>query len=207
VPIDELKTIVIATRNNGKLREFRTLLLPLRGQILSLNDVSIDEEMDETGGTFAENARLKAISYSRLTRLPVLADDSGLEVTALGGRPGIRSARYAGPNASDADRVRKILGELAEAAGERKARFICALSLAREGTVLLESEGECSGIVAAEPRGANGFGYDPIFLVPDLNKTFAELNEAEKNRYSHRSRAAASLLQKLEQIKSSNRQL
>jgi XTP/dITP diphosphohydrolase len=193
-----IPTIVVATRNRGKLREFRTLLLPLRSDILSPDDISLDMEPEETGASFAENARLKAIEYSRLTRFPVLADDSGLEVAALGGRPGIHSARYAGPGASDPDRVRKLLAELESAGGGRAARFVCALALARAGVLLREAEGECAGIIADAPRGSNGFGYDPIFLFPELGKTYAELSEAEKNRYSHRAHAVDSLLRLLQ---------
>ncbi|MBN1569305.1 MAG: RdgB/HAM1 family non-canonical purine NTP pyrophosphatase [Acidobacteria bacterium] len=190
-------TIVIATRNSGKLREFQNLLLPVGSEILSLKDVSIEQEFEESGQTFAENARLKAIAYSRLTQFPVLADDSGLEVAALGGRPGIHSARYAGSGASDSDRIRKLLQELSPFPGSRDARFVCALSLAQDGNILLESEGECRGIIIDEPRGANGFGYDPIFLFTELGITFAELSESEKNLYSHRAHAVTSLIQKL----------
>ena len=193
-----LPRIIIATRNKGKLREFRTLLGPLQSEILSLTDLSIDAEFEESGSTFAENARLKALEYSRLTPLPVLADDSGLEVFALGGRPGIYSARYAGPGASDADRVRKILEEIQPFGSRRDARFVCALALAQSGNVLLETGGECRGIIAEQPRGSNGFGYDPIFLFPELGKTYAELSAAEKNRHSHRSRATASLIEFLQ---------
>jgi XTP/dITP diphosphohydrolase len=196
-----MPTIVIATRNNGKLREFKSLLLPLKSEILSLRDVSIHEEIEESGATFAENARLKAIEYSRLTGFPVIADDSGLEVEALGGRPGIHSARYAGPGASDGDRIHKLLTELESTGGGPEARFVCALALARNGIVRLEAEGECRGTIIADPRGTNGFGYDPIFLFPKLGKTFAELNEAEKNQYSHRAQAAASLLASLPLLK------
>jgi XTP/dITP diphosphohydrolase len=198
-----MKQLVIATRNAGKLREFRDLLLPLESTVLSLADLSIDADLEESGSTFAENARLKALAYSRLTSQPVLADDSGLEVDALGGRPGIYSARYAGYGASDADRVRKLLEELEKSAGSRDARFVCALALAQEGAVLLESEGECRGIVAEKPRGNNGFGYDPVFYFPELGKTYAELTNSEKNLYSHRARAVASLLTKIVNRKSS----
>jgi XTP/dITP diphosphohydrolase len=191
------QAIVVATQNKGKLREFRTLLLPLKSKILSLSDVSIDEEFEETGQTFAENARLKAIAYSRLTRFPVLADDSGLEVEALGGRPGVHSARYAGSKASDPDRIHKLLGELERSGGSREARFVCTLALAEEGVLLMESEGECRGIIISEPRGSNGFGYDPIFLFPKLSKTFAELSEPEKNQHSHRAQAVAALVKML----------
>jgi XTP/dITP diphosphohydrolase len=187
--------IVIATRNMGKLREFQTLLQPLQSDLLSLRDLAIDEEIEESGNTFAENAQQKAIGYSRLTAIPVLADDSGLAVEALGGRPGIHSARYAGPDASDSDRIRKLLEELAGSGGTPN---VCALALAQNGELLQESEGACSGIIIGEPRGTNGFGYDPIFCFPELNKTFAELNEAEKNQYSHRARAVYSLLERLD---------
>ncbi len=190
----DLSTIVVATRNAGKLREFRNLLLPLKCKVLSLTDLSIGEEFEETGQTFAENARLKALAYSRLCRFPVLADDSGLEVEALGGEPGIRSARYAGPGASDSDRIRKLLRELIRTDGKREARFVCALALARDGALLQESQGECRGLIIDEPRGTNGFGYDPVFLFLELDKTFAELNEIEKNQYSHRARAVADLI-------------
>ena len=189
-----MDTLVIATRNTGKLREFRELLRPLKNEILSLADLKVDTEFEETGNTFAENARLKAIEYSRIVRFPVLADDSGLEVEALGGRPGILSARYGGPGASDEDRVRKLLKELESSGGERNARFVCSLALAQGGRLLLEAEGECRGTIAKEPRGTNGFGYDPIFLFPALGRTYAELSQAEKNIHSHRSRAVASLL-------------
>ena len=192
-----MKQLVIATRNSGKLREFRELLLPLKTEVLSLADLRVDEEFEESGNTFAENARLKAIGYSRLVQFPVLADDSGLEVEALGGRPGIFSARYGGPGASDEDRVRKLLKELENSGGERNARFVCSLALAQGGRLLLESEGECRGTIAKEPRGTNGFGYDPIFLFPALGRTYAELSQAEKNVHSHRSRAVASLLRQI----------
>jgi XTP/dITP diphosphohydrolase len=199
-------TIVVATRNSGKLREFRNLLLPLKSKILGLDDLAITDEFEESGNSFAENAREKAIACSHLTQYPVLADDSGLEVEALGGRPGVFSARYAGAGALDSDRVRKILEELENSAGGREARFVCALALAQKDLLLHECDGECRGIIAKEPRGQNGFGYDPIFLFPELGKTFAELSQAEKNRYSHRARAVASLLHQLQHVSSSNRQ-
>ena len=197
---------MIATRNNGKLREFRNLLMPLRSEVLSLKDISIDEEFEESGQTFAENARLKATGYSRLTRFPVLADDSGLEVAALGGRPGIHSARYAGVGASDSDRIRKLLEELEQSGGSREARFVCTLAMAQEGALLLESNGECRGIIIDKPCGTNGFGYDPVFLFPSLGKTLAELDESVKNLHSHRANAVASLLQKLRSPSIVNRQ-
>ena len=191
-----LPIIVIATRNAGKLREFQTLINPFNYDIRSLADFAADTEgveIEESGSTFAENARLKAAGYSRLVPFPVLADDSGLEVDALGGRPGIHSARYAGEHASDAERISKLLGELENIGGGRNARFVCALALALNGEVMAQAEGSCSGVIIDEARGSKGFGYDPIFLFPNLGKTFAELDESEKNQYSHRARAVAAL--------------
>jgi len=193
----DLRTIVLATRNTGKLMEYQTLLQPLETNVLSLTDVAIDRDVDESGTTFAENARLKALFYSELTSFPVLADDSGLEVMALGGKPGIYSARYAGIDASDEDRNRKLLKELEGEENDRTARFFCALTMAQDGKILLETEGKCRGVITYAPRGTNGFGYDPIFLFPELDKTFAELNPEEKNRYSHRCRAIRSLIAQL----------
>lgn len=192
-----LSTLVIATRNRGKLREFRSLLSSTGWQVLGLSDLFIEKDHEETGTTFADNARLKALAYSKDTNLPVLADDSGLEVTALGGRPGIHSARYAGPGASDSDRIQKLLSELDSTGGTREARFVCRLALAQSGHLLLEAEGECRGVIAQEPRGCNGFGYDPVFFFPELGRTYAELTESEKNLHSHRARAVQSLLAKL----------
>jgi len=189
--------MILASRNQGKLREFRALLAPAGWEVIGLSDLAIERDVKETGNSFAENARLKALAYSKDTDLPVLADDSGLEVFSLGGRPGVASARYAGLDASDADRVRKLLAELEGGAGSRAARFVCALALAQWGSLLLEAEGECRGEIAPGPRGENGFGYDPVFLVPDLGRTFAELDEDEKNRRSHRAHAVAQLLAKL----------
>jgi XTP/dITP diphosphohydrolase len=193
-----MDSVIVATRNDGKLREFLTLLGPAAWEIQSLRDLAIQTEHEESGCSFEENARLKALAYSRETGLPVLADDSGLEVSALGGRPGIYSARYAGPGASDADRIRRLLQELDRYPKDRDARFVCALALAQDGIILEEVRGECKGRIEFEPRGTNGFGYDPIFLFPELGKTYAELNETEKNRHSHRAQAVRLLLAQLE---------
>lgn len=198
MPRESFHTIVVATHNRGKLGEFRNLLLPLKSRILGLDDLSITDEFEESGSTFAENARAKAIACSQLTQFPVLADDSGLEVEALDGRPGVFSARYAGPDASDSDRVRKLLKEVEEADRGRNARFVCVLAVAQGGNLLLESEGVCRGTIAEEPRGQNGFGYDPVFFFAELGKTFAELDETEKNLYSHRARATASLIRQMQ---------
>lgn len=191
-----IRQLVLATRNPGKMKEFEELLRPLGSEILGLAELRIETEVEETGNSFAENARLKAAGYSRFTRLPVLADDSGLEVAALGGRPGIQSARYAGPGASDSERVAKLLAELAGAKA-REARFVCALALARDGRIVWEAEGECRGIIAEEPLGTEGFGYDPVFYFPELGKTYAQLSREEKNRHSHRANAVAALLSRI----------
>jgi XTP/dITP diphosphohydrolase len=200
-PIKGWTSVVLATRNHGKLREFRALLEPAAWHILGLSDIPLLGDLEESGGTFAENARLKALAYSQETDFAVLADDSGLEVFALGGRPGIYSARYAGPGASDDERNRKLLDELEASGGERSARFVCALALARRGELLLEVEGECRGTIAREPRGSNGFGYDPVFLFPELGRTYAELTDAQKNRHSHRASAVRSLLERLGKVR------
>jgi XTP/dITP diphosphohydrolase len=185
--------IVLATRNQGKLREFRLLLAPKGRQLIDLVEASVTRDHEETGGSFAENARLKALAYSTETGLPVLADDSGLEVFALGLRPGVHSARYAGAGASDMDRIRKLLDELKNVPAPRQARFVCALALAQRGRLLVEAEGECRGEIAFEPRGDQGFGYDPVFLLPQLGRTYAQLGAEEKNQISHRARAVDAL--------------
>ena len=194
--------LVIATHNKGKFQEFSSLLAPAQLRLLSLDDLGIADAPAETGTSFAENARIKAVGYSRQTEYPVLADDSGLEVAALGGRPGVRSARYGGPGASDQDRIHQLLLELAPLPEQRQARFICALALARRGALITETEGECRGEIALEARGANGFGYDPVFLFPESGRTYAELEPAEKNLVSHRARAVAALLQQIKDLKS-----
>jgi XTP/dITP diphosphohydrolase len=186
--------IVIATRNKGKLREFRSLLSETDIEVLGLSEIGIEADCEENGASFEENARLKALFYAGMTELPMLADDSGLEVTALGGRPGIYSSRYAGPGASDADRIRKLIGELEASGPDRSARFVCALCLTAGGKILQETIGECRGVITDVPRGGHGFGYDPVFFFPALNKTYAELAEDEKNRISHRARAVQQLI-------------
>lgn len=145
---------------------------------------------DESAPTFAENAAGKALHYSRHTQEIVLADDSGLVVPVLGGAPGVHSARYAGPSATDADRCRKLLHEMeGREAGERRARFVCVIALAQGGKVLGILSDRAEGVLANEPRGSGGFGYDPIFFFPELDRTFAELAPSEKNAYSHRGKA------------------
>jgi XTP/dITP diphosphohydrolase len=187
-----MNSLLLATRNRGKKREIEDFLrsggLDLR--LLSLDDAGVGADAEESGGTFAENARLKADFYSRLTGLDTLGDDSGLEVAALGGRPGVRSARYAGEDADDDGRIRKLLAEM-DGVVDRRARFVSAVCLSRQGSPLAAFVGEVAGEILGEKRGAGGFGYDPLFLVPPLGKTFAELPLEEKNRISHRARALA----------------
>jgi len=188
--------ILLASSNPGKLREYRHLAGDSAVELALIPDFRELPAFDESAPTFAENSAGKALHYSRFAADPVLADDSGLVVPALGGAPGVRSARYAGPNASDADRMHKLLGEIEAKEGEeRRARFVCVCAVARQGRALSVVSDFAEGVLTREPRGANGFGYDPIFLVPELARTFAELPEEEKNRRSHRGKAFRKILQ------------
>jgi XTP/dITP diphosphohydrolase len=183
--------LLIATHNPGKLSELTRLLGDVPFDLVSLADVGINHQVDETGETFEQNATLKAETYARLSGLPTLADDSGLEVDALDGEPGVRSARYAGDNASDADRIAFLLRKLDNILeADRTARFRCVIALARPGGPLELHPGACEGRILEAPRGSNGFGYDPVFFVPALGKSMAELTTEQKNRVSHRSAAA-----------------
>ncbi len=188
-----MSKLLIATNNPGKAREYRALLADLPVEITFPAQEGLALEVEETGETFAANARLKAVAFAQASGLPALADDSGLEVDALGGAPGVRSARYAGPGATDADRTRKLLAALADVPpGRRTARFRCVVALAWPDGVVQTAEGVCEGEIGFEPRGAHGFGYDPVFLVAGYGgRTMAELPPAEKNRISHRARAVA----------------
>ncbi|MBI5453728.1 MAG: XTP/dITP diphosphatase [Deltaproteobacteria bacterium] len=181
--------LVIATKNRGKARELGEMLKGLEVEVLSLADFPSVALPPEDGDTFTENALIKARAVFEATGLPSLADDSGLVVDALDGRPGIYSARYAGRNATDEDNYRKLLGELEGVPlGKRAARFVCALAYkdkVREEVF----EGELCGRIAARPRGENGFGYDPVFEVERLGRTAAELSPGEKNAISHRAEA------------------
>jgi XTP/dITP diphosphohydrolase len=185
--------VILATQNQGKVREFSALLSELGWTITSLPDSA--PIVVEDGTTFEENARKKAEETARALQLPVLADDSGLEVDALGDRPGVYSARYAGESATDQDNNNKLLKELAGVEdSKRTARFVCVLAFAVPGSETLLVRGECEGVLLKELRGEGGFGYDPLFYVPELGKTFAELSSEEKNRISHRAKALRSLL-------------
>lgn len=183
--------LLIATRNKGKLREFAALLADLPVRLCSFTDFPHLREAEETGATFAENATLKARSAAAQTKLLTVADDSGLEVDALQGRPGVRSARYAGENASDDERMRRLLSELSDVPeANRRARFVCALAFADPATNFLQVfTGTCEGRIAFEPCGTGGFGYDPVFIPDGYRATFGELPAGVKEQISHRARA------------------
>ncbi|MBA2503075.1 MAG: XTP/dITP diphosphatase [Pyrinomonadaceae bacterium] len=191
--------LMIATRNEGKLREIAASLADLPVRLGGFADFPHLQEAEETGVTFAENAMLKARACAAQTKLLTIADDSGLEVDALDGRPGIRSARYAGENKSDEERMERLLAELGDVPEEkRQARFVCALAVADPTTNFLQVfTGTCEGRIAFQPRGGSGFGYDPIFIPDGYRQTFGELPARVKKQISHRARAleaAASFL-------------
>jgi len=183
--------LLVATDNPGKVREYEALLKGLPLTLTYPAQEGIDIKVEETGSTFAENARLKAVAYARASGLLTLADDSGLEVDALGGEPGPRSARYAGPGASDENRYYLLLSRLEGVPWERRtARFRCVIAVATPQGEVHTAEGTCEGIIAFESKGEHGFGYDPVFYVPEHGQTMAELGPEVKNRISHRARAA-----------------
>jgi len=186
-----MRVLLLATTNQHKLEEYRAILSDVPFRLLSITDVQLGLDVKETGTTFAENAELKALAYAQAADLLSLADDSGLEIDALGGAPGVYSARFAGSDASYEERFRLILERLKGLPVEqRTARFRCAITLAEPSGYYRTVEGVLEGVIADAPRGENGFGYDPIFLVPELGKTIAELMPDQKNRISHRGRAA-----------------
>ena len=186
-----MRTLLLATTNQHKLEEYRTIFSDLPFKIVSLSDVHLDLDVEETGTTFAENAELKALAYARASGMLTLADDSGLEIDALGGAPGIYSARFAGKETSYEERFRLLLEQLKGLTREqRTARFRCAIALAEPSGYHQTVEGTLEGQIADTPRGQYGFGYDPIFFIPELGKTSAELTPEHKNRISHRGRAA-----------------
>ena len=191
-----MQRLLIATLNPGKVREFAHALIPAGIEIYGLDSLDDMTAGEETGATFEENARQKAEAYSQRTSLAVLADDSGLEVDALGGAPGVQSARYGGPELDDDGRNRLLVRELAEWTdpARRAARFRCVLAVARGGTTLATFDGVVEGRILEEPRGDNGFGYDPLFFHPPSGCTTAELSPAAKQQISHRGKAIAALL-------------
>ncbi len=190
--------LLLATNNQAKVREYRSLLQSLPFELVTLVEQGITTVVDEVGESLEENARLKAVLLAGESRLLALADDSGLEVDALGGEPGRLSARYAGEGASDRDRVNYLLLRLKGVPWqERSACFRCVIAVATPGGEVELCSGECRGFIAFEPRGEQGFGYDPVFYLPELDKTMAELPLEIKNRISHRGQAARKVYQVL----------
>ena len=179
---------VLASRNAHKLEEMQQILSAQGIEVMLQSDIGLDLEVEETGETFLENARLKAIAVMQASGLPAIADDSGLCVNCLNGGPGIYSARYGGEGLTDKERYELLL-ELTAGQAQRAARFVSVIVCALPNGDLLEAEGSCEGKLAYAPRGEGGFGYDPIFFLPTLKKTFAQLTEEEKNQVSHRANA------------------
>jgi XTP/dITP diphosphohydrolase len=198
--VPALTSLLLASSNSGKLAEFQSLAETLSSEsrvgLALIPDIASLPPFEESAPTFGENGTGKASHYSRFVDLPVLADDSGLVVPALGGAPGVQSARYAGPDASDSDKIKKLLSEMrGKKSGERAARFVCVLAVAKRGRVLTVVSDFVAGELLEAPRGTGGFGYDPMFYVPELGKTFAELTREEKNRLSHRGKAFRKLME------------
>ncbi|MCI3196287.1 XTP/dITP diphosphatase [Bacillus sp. HU-1818] len=194
-----MKEAIIATHNPGKVKEFKDILAPKGYDVKSLADIGFLEEIEETGHTFEENAVLKAEAVAKAVNKMVIADDSGLSVDNLGGSPGVYSARYAGEQKDDTANINKVLQKLKGIEKEqRTARFRCALAVSIPGEETKTVEGHVEGYIAEEPKGENGFGYDPIFIVKDKDKTMAELTSDEKNKISHRANALKKLSQLLE---------
>lgn len=191
--------LFLASSNPGKLKEYRILAeasgpSSLRVDLALVPEFASLPAFEEKAPTFAENAAGKALHYSRMQDGPILADDSGLVVPALGGAPGVLSARYAGVDATNSQRIEKLLKEMRDLTGEKRAaHFVCAIALARQGGALAVVTDRADGEILRETRGAGGFGYDPVFYFNPLEKTFAELSEEEKNRCSHRGKAFAKL--------------
>jgi len=194
--------LLLATVNQGKVREYKMLLRGLPFELVTLAEQGITTVVSEVGDSLEENARLKATVLAEQSQLLTLADDSGLEVDALGGEPGRLSARYAGEGASDRDRINYLLSRLKDVPWpERSASFRCVIAVATPGGVVELCSGECQGFITSEPRGEEGFGYDPIFYLPELDKTMAELPLEIKNQISHRGQAAREAYQLLERLR------
>lgn len=199
------RELVIASYNKGKIAEFTALFAPLGWQVISLADLSERPQWEENGSTFMENARIKAKAVADFCGRPALADDSGLCVDALDGQPGVYSARFAGENAGDEANIRKLIEELKKRGIDqlpldhprRRAHFSCALVFYEPDGKVTTAEGQCYGYVLDEPRGTGGFGYDPLFYLPEYEKTMAELKPSEKNKISHRAKALEALKKQL----------
>jgi XTP/dITP diphosphohydrolase len=197
--MNKLMTLVIATGNPGKTAEIRDMLENFPVNIKSLADFGPIPPVEEDGDTFDDNAYKKASFVSKVLGLPALADDSGLVVEALGGAPGVYSARYAGENATDEQRYTKLLSEM-KGKTNRKAAFECVLSIAVPPGPALTYEASCEGLIAEQPAGEGGFGYDPVFYYPPLEKTFGQLTRQEKSRVSHRGKALQELREEFDKV-------
>lgn len=196
-----MKKLLIATNNKGKAKDFESLFSPYGFEVQTLNDLEQDINVEETGVTFEENAILKAETVSNLLGIMVIADDSGLEIDKLQGAPGVYSARYAGEPKNDEANIDKVLSELqGEPDGERTARFRCVLAVAGPGRETVTFSGSCEGLILEERRGTNGFGYDPIFFVPEKGRAMAELSPEEKGQISHRGAALRQLSERLPEL-------
>ncbi len=183
--------LLLATGNRGKIKEFEALLRGIPFEIVTPEQVHISALVEESGKTYAENARLKASTLSRESGLVTLADDSGIEVDVLGGEPGIHSARFGGEGLSDSDRINLLLEKLKNVPQEKRtARFVSVIAIAVPNGEVYYTRGVCEGVIASEPKGTQGFGYDPVFYFLELGKTMAELDMETKNRVSHRGKAA-----------------
>jgi XTP/dITP diphosphohydrolase len=195
----ERQLLVLATRNAGKTREIREFLRDFPVEIKNLDDLGPIPSVEEDGTTFDENAYKKASFTAKVLGLPALADDSGLEVDALGGAPGVHSARYAGQSATDAENNSKLMHKM-DGETNRTAAFTCVISIAVPSGAALTYEARCEGLIAETPGGNKGFGYDPVFYYPPLKRTFAQLSAEEKNRVSHRGKALAELKEEFEKV-------
>jgi len=197
-----MSALLIATNNRGKLAEFKLIFAGLPCSIVSPADIGLDLEVSENGTTFEENAALKSVAFAKASGLLTLADDSGLEVEALGGEPGVLSARYAGENATDNERINFLLSKMRNIPdGKRQAKFRSAIAITTPKDLHTEfCSGECHGIITFEPKGKNGFGYDPVFFLPPMGKTMAEISKDIKNNISHRGKAARNAIPLLKNL-------
>ena len=197
-----MSALLIATNNRGKLAEFKLIFAGLPCSIVSPSDIGLNLEVTENGTTFEENAALKSVAFAVASGLLTLADDSGLEVEALGGEPGVLSARYAGENATDNERINFLLSKMRNIPdGKRQAKFRSAIAITTPKDLHTEfCSGECHGIITFEPKGKNGFGYDPVFFLPPMGKTMAEISKEIKNNISHRGKAARNAIPLLKNL-------
>ncbi|OZM57894.1 non-canonical purine NTP pyrophosphatase [Lottiidibacillus patelloidae] len=196
-----MKTVIIATENKGKIKEFKELFAEKGIEVQSLLDLSFPDEIEETGSTFEENAIIKAAALADYYQKPVIADDSGLEIDALDGEPGVYSARYAGGAKNDDANMEKVLENLKGVEeSDRTARFVCVIAVVIPGQNPFTYRGTCEGLIANGKTGTNGFGYDPIFYLPEYKKTMAQLLSEEKNRISHRANAIKQLMTNIDEV-------